>query len=205
MTDTTIYVKAASANITGRKTIYLSDVAKIYSLDKDVEKNLNQCEFYKIPSEKEKKYVFHVFQVFELIQKNYPKAAIENIGETDFVIHYQAKDRKSTALSYLKIIVVSLTAFFGAAFSIMTFNTDVSVEDVFSRVYELFSNVDYSDSKIVEISYSVGIFLGIMIFYNHFAKWKKIQDPTPVEVEMCTYEKDVDQAVIDEAQAMEES
>lgn len=205
MTDTTIYVKAASANITGRKTIYLSDVAKIYSLDKDVEKNLNQCEFYKIPSEKEKKYVFHIFQVFELIQKNYPKAAIENIGETDFVIHYQEKDRKSTVLSYLKIIVVSLTAFFGAAFSIMTFNTDVSVEDVFSRVYELFSNVDYSDSKIVEISYSVGIFLGIMIFYNHFAKWKKTQDPTPVEVEMCTYEKDVDQAVIDEAQAMEES
>lgn len=205
MTDTTIYVKAASANITGRKTIYLSDVAKIYSFDKDVEKNLNQCEFYKIPSEKEKKYVFHIFQVFELIQKNYPKAAIENIGETDFVIHYQEKDRKSTVLSYLKIIVVSLTAFFGAAFSIMTFNTDVSVEDVFSRVYELFSNVDYSDSKIVEISYSVGIFLGIMIFYNHFAKWKKNQDPTPVEVEMCTYEKDVDQAVIDEAQAMEES
>lgn len=205
MTDSTIYVKAASANITGRRTICLSDVATIYALDKEVEKTLCQCVFHKLPSEQEARYVFHVFEIFALIQQHYPKAAIENIGETDFVVHYQPKEQKSRLISALKVIVVSLTAFFGAAFSIMTFNTDVSVSDVFSRIYELFSDVDYSGSRIVEISYSVGIFLGIMVFYNHFSKRKKTQDPTPVEVELCSYEKDVDQAIIEEVQLMEEA
>ena len=50
---------------------------------------------------------------------------------------------------------------------------------------------------ILEISYSIGIGLGIIIFYNHFGKKKLSNDPTPIELEMRQYETDIENALID--------
>lgn len=48
----------------------------------------------------------------------------------------------------------------------------------------------------LEISYSVGLALGILIFFNHFAKWKMNSDPTPLEVEMRLYEENISKTLI---------
>jgi stage V sporulation protein AA len=39
--------------------------------------------------------------------------------------------------------------------------------------------------------------LGIIVFYNHIFKWKFTEDPTPLQVEMSSYEKDVDDCILD--------
>lgn len=40
-------------------------------------------------------------------------------------------------MEWCKLILVSLIVFLGSAFTIMTFNTDVSVGDVFDNLYRL--------------------------------------------------------------------
>ncbi len=49
---------------------------------------------------------------------------------------------------------------------------------------------------IIELSYSVGLAFGILVFFNHFAKWKVTTDPTPLEVEMRLYEDNVSKTII---------
>ena len=43
----------------------------------------------------------------------------------------------------------------------------------------------------------MGLFIGIVIFYDHFAGQKLSKAPTPLEVEMDKYDKDVLESVID--------
>ena len=50
---------------------------------------------------------------------------------------------------------------------------------------------------IIEISYSIGLAVGILIFYNHFSNKKASKDPTPLQVEMIKYDKDIANALKD--------
>ena len=131
-----------------------------------------------------------------LIQKKYPELEIVNLGETNFIITYKVPTKKNKFLEYGKAVFVVLTAFFGGAFSIMTFNTDVSVGDVFDVMYQLVLGQEQSGAGIVEIGYSVGLVVGIMVFYNHFFRKVIHNDPTPIQVEMRKYEEELNSAMI---------
>ena len=48
----------------------------------------------------------------------------------------------------------------------------------------------------MEIGYSIGLGVGIVVFYNHIGKRKITKDPTPIEVALRNYEEDVDKALI---------
>ena len=49
----------------------------------------------------------------------------------------------------------------------------------------------------MEVSYSIGLAVGILVFYNNFGPKKLSKDPTPIEVEMRKYETEINQALID--------
>ena len=52
---------------------------------------------------------------------------------------------------------------------------------------------------MIEISYSIGLALGIIVFFNHVGGRRITKDPTPIEVAMKNYEKDVDTTLIETA------
>ncbi len=81
----------------------------------------------------------------------------------------------------------------------MTFNNDANVTDVFGNLYRLIMGAEPQGITVLEISYSAGLSLGILVFFNHFASWKITVDPTPIEVEMRLYEENLDKALIQNA------
>ncbi len=121
---------------------------------------------------------------------------IQNIGEKDFVIEYAPKEEPKWLL-YLKTVVLCILIFFGSAFTIMTFNNDVGVGEVFADFYQQVMGSESNGFTVLEICYSIGLFLGIMVFFNHVGHKKITPDPTPIQVEMRTYEKDVDTTFIE--------
>ena len=86
----------------------------------------------------------------------------------------------------------------------MTFNNDVSVSSVFGEIYLLIMGKEASGFTVLEGSYSVGLALGILVFFNHFSKWKLNTDPTPLEVEMRTYEDNISKTLIQNAERKEQ-
>ena len=85
----------------------------------------------------------------------------------------------------------------GSGYGIIAYNNDVSTTDIFDRVYELLGASAFEPTNIMEIAYAVGLFVGIVIFYDHFAGQKLSKAPTPLAVEMDKYDKDVSESVID--------
>ena len=101
----------------------------------------------------------------------------------------------SNIWSWIKTIFVCIVTFFGAMFSIMTFQTDVSIASLFQKVYFWLTGTQSSGFTILEISYAIGIGAGSIFFFNHFGKWKLNQEPTPIEVELTEYENQVQQTI----------
>lgn len=199
MNKTSLYIKVNKSNLLNSKTVHLEDVAKLYSTDKNLVTKLNKSTIYHIKATKKTLYSFSVFKLFEEIDKNFPGLDIQNVGDTDFIIQYEPPKKKNKILDYAKVSFVSLIVFFGAAFTIMTFNEDVSIKELFNLVYELVMQGEKSGGTILEISYAVGLPIGIIVFFDHFSKIKMGIDPTPMQVQVRLYEENLEKAVIENA------
>ena len=82
----------------------------------------------------------------------------------------------------------------------MAFNNDVDVTKLFGQIHELITGQGTSGFTILEVSYSIGITAGILIFFNHFGKKRFTVDPTPMEVQMRLYENDIQTTLIEDSE-----
>ena len=195
----TLYLKLNQISEIHEKSVYLKDIAEIYSDDPALMAKCRALKIRTVPDDHNGRYVDSVITVLEKIYELDPQIQVNNLGETDFIIDFQ-KPRPPRYLSaWLKTAAVCLISFFGAAFAIMTFNNDVSVTDAFDQIYLLVTGTSSDGFTILEISYSFGLGLGIVVFFNHFAHWKITTDPTPLEVEMRLYEENVCKTLIQNA------
>ena len=96
-------------------------------------------------------------------------------------------------------VIQSSLSFFGTAFTIMAFHNDVGIHDVFARLYEMTMGQKATGITTLEVAYSLGLAIGITLFFNHVGGRRITADPTPIEVEMRIYEKDVDDTLIETA------
>lgn len=179
------------------KPVLLGEIATVLCSKKEVE---NRVKTVHLPADIIRgpgRYVFSVTDVMEAVWKEIPNLTIENLGEADFILTMEKAKKPGNLQSWAKTVLVALLSFFGAAFSIMAFNNDIDVTKLFGQIYEIFTGKVSNGFTMLEVSYSVGVGLGILIFFHHFARSKKTSDPTPLEVEMRTYEDEVDTTLIE--------
>lgn len=189
MSGAKVYVKASGHCIVYDKNITLGDVLKIECTDIGMLRAIKQMDLYGFNHEHA--VVFSILKVVERIHRDYPQIEVINCGESDFIVEYQKSTVKSTVLEKLKLWLIAVIVFFGSAFTIMTFHVDISIQKVFSKFYEQVMGVAKPPITELEISYSIGLAVGIIVFFNHFSKKKITKDPTPIEVEMKKYNEDL--------------
>ena len=97
-----------------------------------------------------------------------------------------------------KILFVSAVLFCGAATTIMCFHSDTQLPLIFQNYYAMAYGENAELPKLVTIPYSIGLVVGILVFFNHFSKFALSKDPTPIEVEMTTYEKETITSTIEQ-------
>lgn len=197
-----VYLKIEQNVLVRDPSVVLKDIAKITSTNRPLINKMKLMKVYTFhtPINQSKKKmqteVFSVLKIIEMIGQEFPNVEIQNIGEKDFVLEYQPKEEAKWLL-YLKTAILCVLIFFGSAFTIMTFNNDVGVGEVFMDYYQQVMGTESNGFTVLEICYSIGLFFGIMVFFNHVGRKKITHDPTPIQVEMRTYEKDVDATFIE--------
>lgn len=184
--------------------VYLQDIAKLSCSNSQIINRLRVLPVANLDPQKPGRYVMSVMDLVELIQKKEPELDITPIGEPNFVITYDTGIKPNPIWRWTKIIFVCLASFFGAAFSIMTFNTDVDLSKLFGQIYQQVTGQISSGFTILEISYSIGLGLGVLFFFNHFGKMKITSDPTPMQVQMRLYENDVNTTIIEDISRRQE-
>lgn len=199
MKEHAIYIKVDQNTQVDKKEILLSDVAKIYSKDTEVVEKIKQLVIFRIKENKKKNYVFSILKIFEIIQEAYPEYLLCNIGEVDFIVEYTGQKKENKVLTWVKVVFVCLVTFFGSAFTIMSFNEDASVATVFENIYKSILGDTNKGHYLLEISYAIGLPIGSLVFFNHFAKWKVSVDPTPLQIQLRLNEKEINQTMIENA------
>ncbi len=194
-----LYLKADRSKEVTKDEVFLKDIAKIYCADPHITAKVKAIKVYCYGEKDNRRQVFSVLKIIELIEKVCPNVTVNSIGEMDTLVERVYVNKHKGGIQLLKVIFVASISFFGTAFTIMAFHNDIGINKVFGKVYELVMGVPSANYTILELSYSVGLALGIIIFFNHIGGRRITKDPTPIEVEMRIYEKEVNDALIETA------
>lgn len=192
----TVYLNLSEITEVHDKHVCVKDVAKIYCSDQNIQNKCNAARVKTIHEDKSRRYVENALDVIRLLESLDSSIQVNNVGKVEYIIDYQPPAKPKLLWEWAKTIFVCIVCFCGAAFAIMTFNNDASVKDVFSEIYLLITGTEAQGFTILELSYSIGLAVGIIGFFNHFAKWKLNTDPTPLEVEMRLYEDNISKTLI---------
>lgn len=190
-----LYLKAEQSVEVSKRDVTIKDVAKLECTEQSMLNRLNTEKLFTMKREKGSRKVVSVLFLVEKIHEIYPDLEVQNLGESDVVVSYHGK-KQSKSLEILKISFVSAVSFFGSMFAMMTFNEDVSTRETFDKLYTWVMASEPPGISILEITYSIGVSVGIIVFFNHIGKKYITNEPSPVEVEMAGYEQQVNQTLI---------
>lgn len=178
--------------------VYLQDVVKLSCSNAKVLNRLRVMPVADLDPDQPGRYVMTVMDLIEEIQKKEENLDISPVGESDFIITYEKEKHMHKLWNWLKALFLCLVSFFGTGFAIMSFNNDVNVTNLFEQLYEQVTGTASSGFTVLEITYSIGIGLGVLFFFNHFGRLKLTNDPTPMQVKMRLYEDDVNTTITED-------
>lgn len=194
----TVYIQAnKSADIVHSK-VYIGDLTQVVCQDKKLEKACRELLVIDLIDELPGSYVVNAADLVNIIKSAYDECEITLIGTPETVIKYEPEQKQNKFIYYMKIIGICLIVFFGAGFSIMTFNTDVGCKELFASLYQEMTGRISDGFTELEFFYSLGIGIGVIFFFNHFSFRKKKGDPSALEVKMSTYEGNVMTTILDQ-------
>lgn len=199
MPNQIIYIKAEQNAEVMEPQVFVKDIASVYCAEKNICARVKAIKVHQFHEKEKKRQVVSILKVIELIEKECPGVTVENLGENGILIELVNADRHKGLLQWIKLIFVSLVSFFGTAFTIMAFHEDISIHKIFGAVYEMVMGYPADGFTVLEASYSIGLAIGIIVFFNHIGGRRITKDPTPIEVEMRVYETDVNKALIETA------
>lgn len=205
MSDKTIYLKMdAKVKLRG-DVVRIGDLGKIYCEEPAVVNKIKTIQVYRIQKSDQKRCVIGVLKVIQLIQQEYPAYKVDIIGETESIVEQLSEKSKPQWLDYVKIAFVSAICFLGTMYTVMSYHNEISIVDLFDEIYTMITGRKSDGFTALEASYSIGLSLGIIVFYNHLGKRKLTPDPSPVTVEMRTYEDDVNRSLVELANREEKT
>lgn len=137
----TLYLKVDRNVQVHDKKVTIGDLAQILCTDKQTENLVKTIKVPQATNGKPGRHTMSVMELIERIQEEVSGLEINNIGEYDFLVTYEVEKQPGRVLSYAKTIFVAALSFFGAAFTIMTFNNDVDIPKLFAQIYQQFTGI----------------------------------------------------------------
>ena len=205
MADKTIYLKMDAKIKLQKDVVRIGDLGKIYCEESAVINKIKTLQVYRFQKTDKSRCVIGVLKVIQLIHQKYPGYTVDIVGETETIVEQITGKSKPLWMDYVKIALVSLVCFFGTMYTIMSYHNEISIVDLFDKTYTLVTGMESDGFTALEASYSIGLSVGIIIFYNHIGKRKLTPDPSPVTVEMRTYEDQVNRSLVELANREEKT
>jgi stage V sporulation protein AA len=195
----TVYLKCDRNVEIQSQDAFLKDLGDVYCSDAHIQAKCRALKVYHFGKEDKKRCVLSSLKLVKMMEEACPGISVEVIGETDVLLEWVKVKRRKSMVQWIKTAVVCLVSFFGTAFTIMAYHNDIGINEVFEEVYRMVMNAEPGGINVLEVSYSIGLAAGIIMFYNHVGGRRLTKDPTPLEVAMRNYEQDVDKALIETA------
>jgi stage V sporulation protein AA len=171
--------------------ITVSKIAQIVA-GKQLREIIGELEVHQVQPSDKNIVVIDVMRVLSAVHKTDPDIEVQAVGPAQTIVEiiYQKK-----TYSPVLFALVWLLLFVGAALAIMNFHEDVSMQLVHKRLYTIITGETSEHPLLLQIPYSIGLGLGMILFFNHLFKKRINEEPSPLEVEMFNYQLDMDMYV----------
>jgi len=169
--------------------IVLKDIAYL-SAAQELKEKLDSLPVYNITKKDKNIVVIDSFLIIEHINKEFPDIEIQVIGPTYTIIQIEKQKRPS---SILFVSFVWIILFIGSAMTIMNFHYDVSMQEVQQKLHFLITGEQSEFPLWIQIPYSIGLGVGMLLFFNHWFNKRFNEEPSPLEIEIYNYQQNLDQ------------
>lgn len=191
----TVYIRLRKrASIAPGDTVTLGRVAQVLT-EPDMERMLLDLPLAK-PSERDGNMVLiDMMHIVKTIRGRVPHVKVEYFGDPHVLINIETKPKRPNRIA---LAIVWLLLFIGSGLAIMNFHEDVSMMEVHQRIYEMVTGERVEHPYWLQIPYSFGLGTGMVLFFNQLFKKRFNEEPSPLEVELFSYQQSLDNYVITE-------
>ena len=172
--------------------LVIGDIAQLIGDDSSCS-SVEKIPLYQITKEDKNLIVIDVMHVIKVIQLELRDLEIQVVGPAQTIVEVQFPKKK---LAPVYFVLIWFLLFIGAALAIMNFHEDVSMREVHQQIYKIVTGIDNPKPLLLQVPYSFGLGIGMVLFFNHLFKKRFNEEPSPLEVEMFNYQQDLDQYVI---------
>jgi len=172
--------------------VTIGDVAQIVASD-EKEEEVKKYIIHEVTPEDKHLIVIDVMRLIGTIHVKDPNAEVQTVGPAQSILEIQMKQK---TLAPVYFVLVWLLLFTGSALAIMNFHEDVSMQLVHQKIYYMITGHYKDQPLLLQIPYSFGLGMGMILFFNHLFRKRLNEEPSPLEVEMFNYQQDLDQYVI---------
>ena len=173
-------------------SILLENTAQIIAPEHYLQ-TIGKIVLHKVKEEDKNIIILDLMRVISQIKAVLPGIDVQTIGPTQTIVEVVYKRKKVSPPIFA---AVWLLLFIGAAMAIMNFHEDVSMREVHQRLYHIMTGKEDPHPLLFQVPYSLGLGLGMILFFNHVFRKRINEEPSPLEVEMFNYQQDLDQYVI---------
>lgn len=199
------FVKLEAHFITSsNSSVYLKDIADVFSDDKNTQRLLENVKVYDA-KEEEWDYVTAV-DIVEKIRDQKSDIDITMLGEPEILIETKDEKTKNTIIEIIKILFSVAVLFFGAAMTIIYFHEDVNMAGTMEKLYHIVTGDHKKDPLILAIPYSIGLGTGMIVFFSRILTKNKRRrmEPGPLEVQMSIYDNEMHDYLIEDIKSKKE-
>jgi len=190
MADKEIYIYLKNTlELSLYEEIQLQDIAEIWTVGVEETKfdhinfgNLGEREYFMITA----------LDILKRLKEEFPDCQVQIMGSSEIWVTKEKIPKSAKPSNFIKVCLVALLLFVGGAMAIMNYHADVNMPEVHKKVYYLITGIETDNTLMVSVPYSLGIGIGIAVFFNHFPLGRK-DNPNPLELEMFTYLHDIDE------------
>ncbi|MGG0788390.1 stage V sporulation protein AA [Peribacillus simplex] len=188
-----VYIRMRNrVQVKGNQTVRIKDIARIIGPE-EVIPIIEEIILLTVKKEDRNIIVIDLAQVIMAIRKMDQTIELETFGPSQTIIEIILSKKK---MSYLTFALVWFLLFVGGGMTIMNFHVDVSMGEVHQKIFTIITGKVEDKPLLIQIPYSFGLGIGMILFFNHFFKKRFNEEPSPLEVEMFNYQQDLDSYVI---------
>lgn len=178
-------VKPFNVNI---KNIYLKDIYAVYP--KNRESLLNNIILRNYKDNNLRYDVIHLGEVIEKINGEFPMVKINFLKADDTVIFFE--NYKKDRTKYIRVAIVSIVVLMGSVMGIMNFHADVNMYASQYKMVDVLTRDAKRYLPYFQIPYSIGIGVGVALFFNKFIPTYTKYEPSPMELKMISLNKEIE-------------
>ncbi len=165
----------------------IKDIAFV-STDEEILDKVNNIPIVDIESGEGISVIF-LIDIARAVRRAVEQADVRFLGTDDIIVEYVQQDKKRNLLQTVKTIVIGMFIVIAAGAALMNYHADVDMISALSRINRIVTNEDVELPLVTAIPYSLGVGLGLYLFFNLSSKKKskKIQFPSPLKTEIASY------------------